>query len=220
MTLYTESRFLCQVLQMENNWFIMMALKMKTITRGLAPIFLSAVLLVPASSDQPKGPAGVPVERSFFHLTLGMTMEDFSKRYESQERTDPFYNLAQGERLFEVKAGSLPKEVSALVAKFLNNRLYRISAEYTKEFAEQTSWEALLTKMAKKYGEVTVQANAEGEKRIEIARWDDGTTTLLLQRETKMKLESKKFKAAYTFSILYLDDAIWNERLAMEQQLF
>ena len=35
-----------------------------------------------------------------------------------------------------------------------------------------------------------------------------------------MKLESKKFKASHTFSILYLDDAIWNERLAIEQQLF
>jgi hypothetical protein len=193
---------------------------MKTMTCGLAPIFLSAVLLILASADQPNGPAGAPVERSFFHLALGMTIEDFSKQYESQERTDPFYNLAQGERLFEVKAGSLPKDIAALVAKFLNNRLYRISAEYTKEFSEQTSWEAWLTKMSKKYGKVTVQAKAEGEKRIEIARWDDGTTTLLFQRETRMKLESKKFKTAYTFSILYLDDAIWNERLAMEGQLF
>lgn len=164
--------------------------------------------------------AGVPIERSFAKLRLGMTIEAFLKQYQAKERTDPFLNLVPDERLFEVSTASLPKDVAALVAKFLNNRLYRISAEYTKEFAEQTSWEALLTKTAQKYGKVTVQSGSQGEKVVEIARWDDGTTTLILQREGKPRFESKKFKTVFTFSVVYLDDALWNERLAMEQELF
>jgi hypothetical protein len=193
---------------------------MKTIPLGLLAVLLSAVLWMPVSAGQPEGPAGPPIERNFAQLMLGMTIEDFSKQFEALERTDPFFNLAQGERLFEVKSGSLPKDAAAVAAKFLNNRLYRISAEYTNEFAERTSWEALLTKMAKKYGKVAVQANSEGEKRVEIARWDDGTTTLILQMEMRMKLESKKFKTVYAFSTVYLDDAIWNERMAMEEVPF
>jgi len=164
--------------------------------------------------------AGVPIERSFAKLTLGMTIEDFSKQYPAKERTDLFLGLGSGERFFEVSGAKLPKDVSALAVKFLNNRLYRISAEYTKEFAERTGWETLLTKTARKYGKVTVQATTEGDKRIEIARWDDGTTTLILQREGKARFESKKFKTVFTFSVVYLDDALWNERLAMEQEMF
>ncbi len=164
--------------------------------------------------------AGVPIERSFAKLKLGMTIEAFTKQYPAQERTDSFLNLVSGERFFEISAAKLPKDVAALACKFLNNRLYRISVEYTKEFAERTSWEALLTKTAKKYGKVTVQANTEGDKHIEIARWDDGTTTLILQQEGKARFESKKFKTVFTFSVVYLDDALWNERLAMEQELF
>lgn len=164
--------------------------------------------------------AGVPIERSFAKLKLGMTIEAFLKQYPAQERTDPFLNLAPGERFFEIKENSLPKNVAALAAKFLNNRLYRLSLEYTKEFAEQTSWEALLTKTAQKYGKVVVQSSSQGEKVVEIARWDDGTTTLILQREGKPRFESKKFKTVFTISVVYLDDALWNERLALEQEMF
>jgi hypothetical protein len=164
--------------------------------------------------------AGLPIERSFGKLNLGMTIEEFSKQYSAKERTDHFLNLAKGERFFEVSAAKLPKDVAALVAKFLNNRLYRISAEYSQEFSERTRWESLLTETAQKYGKVGVQSSSQGEKIVEIARWDDGKTTLLLQRTRKIRFESKKMKPTSTISVVYLDNAIWNERLAMEQPLF
>ena len=78
----------------------------------------------------------------------------------------------------------------------------------------------MLTETAKKYGEVGVQSSTQGEKVVGIARWDDGTTTLILQRTGKIRFESKKVKPIYTFSVVYMDDAIWNERLAMEQPIF
>ena len=164
--------------------------------------------------------AGLPIERSFAKLKLGMTIEAFSKQYSAQERTDPFLNLASGERFFEVSTAALPKDVAALACKFLNNRLYRISVEYTKEYAERVNWEDWLAETAKKYGKVTVQSNAERNKRIEIARWDDGITTLILQRVEQVSFESKKLKEEFTFSVAYLDDALWKERLAMEEILF
>jgi hypothetical protein len=176
-------------------------------------MFFCVVFLMPVF-------AGGPIERSFEKLRLGMTIEEFSKQYQAQERTDAFLNLAQGERFFEVSSEKLPKNMAALVAKFLNNHLYRISAEYTQEFAERTRWESLLTETAKKYGKVTVQSSSQGEKIVEIARWNDGTTTLILQRTGKVRFESEKLKPTNTFSVVYLDDAIWNERLAMEQQMF
>jgi hypothetical protein len=186
---------------------------MEAIIRVFLAIVFVAVSLVPVS-------AGEPIERSFAKLKLGMTIEDFSKQYPAQERTDTFLNLASGERFFEVSGVKFPENVAALVGKFLNNRLYRISAEYTKEFADRTSWEALLTKTAKKYGHVAVQSGSQGEKVVEVARWDDGTTTMILQREGKPRFESQKLKMVFTFSVAYLDDALWNERLAMEQEMF
>jgi len=151
-----------------------------------------------------------------------MTLEAFSKLYAARERTDLFLDLAPGELFCEVRDATVPKDGAALVAKFLNNRLYRISAEYTKEFAERTRWEDLLTETAKKHGEVAVQSSTQGEKLVEIARWDDRTTTLILQRTGKVRFESKnqKIKPTYTYSIVYMDDEIWKERLAMEQEMF
>jgi hypothetical protein len=185
-------------------------------------IFLANFILAVLFVSVPAGLAGVPVERSFKKLDLGMMLEAFSKLYPARERTDLFLNLAPGERFLEVNDANLPKDVAALVAKFLNNRLYRISAEYTKEFAERTRWEDLLTETAKKHGEVAVQSSIQGEKIVEIARWDDGTTTLILQRTGKVRFESKnqKIKPTYTFSIVYMDDEIWKERLTMEQEMF
>jgi len=196
------------------------SLSREIMIRIFLAIISLAVLFVPAQASPPVNRASVPIERSFEKLHLGMTLEAFSKQYPAEERKDAFLNLAPGERLFEVSAAKLPKDVAALVAKFLNNRLYRISAEYTKEFAERTGWEVLLTETAQKYGEVGVQSSSQGERIVEIARWDDGTTTLILQRTGKIRFESKKIKPTYTFSVVCLDDAIWKERLAMEQEMF
>jgi len=173
----------------------------------------------PTGPDQAV-PATIPIDRTVGLIRLGMTAEEFQKTVKSSEQTGLNPGLIEGERSFEVARDSLAQEIRAMGCRFLHGRLYRITVEYREGAFDETRWDALLKRNMERYGKVPVRSQTLGERPIEFVQWDDPNTRLLLQREHRMRFESKQFKKQYGVVMVLLDQALWNERQEAEGPLF
>ncbi len=160
------------------------------------------------------------IDRTVGSIRLGMTVEEFQKAVKNSEQTGLNPGLIQDERSFEVARESLVPEIRAVGCRFLHGRLYRITVEYREGAFDETRWDALVKKNMERYGKAPIQSQTLGERPIEFIQWDDPKTRLLLQREHRMRFESKQLVKRYGVVMILLDQALWSERQEAEGSLF
>ena len=173
----------------------------------------------PAGSDHP-APATVPIDRTVGPIRLGMTVEEFQKAVKSSDQTGMNPGLIEDERSFEVARESLVQEIRAMGCRFLHGRLYRITVEYREGAFDERRWDALVTKNRERYGKAQIRKQSLGSRPVEFIQWDDPKTRLLLQREHRMRFESKQAVKRYGVVMILMDQVLWNERQEAEGSLF
>ena len=164
--------------------------------------------------------AADPIDRAAGPVRLGMTVAEFQKAVKGSEQTGENPGLIEDERSFEVLRESLPREIRVMGCRFLHGRLYRVTVEYREGFFDEARWDNLVKKDMERYGKVPVQSKSLGEHPFEFVQWDDPQTRLVLQRELRMRFESKQLVKQYNVVMILLDQALWNERQEAEGSLF
>jgi hypothetical protein len=164
--------------------------------------------------------ASPALERGVPPVVLGMTVEEFQKKVQHTERTDFGLGLVEDERVFEVAKAALPQDVAAMHCRFFHGKLYRIAVEYSVTRFTEEAWKQHLDERMKQYGTVPVDRRQIGERIIEVWRWDDGITAVIYQKENRIRFESQKMVKRFTISTIYLHNALWDERFALEEQIF
>jgi hypothetical protein len=149
-----------------------------------------------------------------------MTVDEFQKAVKSSDQTGMNPGLIEDEKSFEVARESLVQELRAVGCRFLHGRLYRITVEYREGAFDESRWEALVTKNRERYGKAPIRKQSLGSRPVEFIQWDDPKTRQLLQREHRMRFESKKAVKQYGVVMILMDLALWNERLEAEGSLF
>lgn len=172
------------------------------------------------ASSGTNGLAAEPINRAAGPVRLGMTVEEFQKAVKSIEQTGENPGLMQGERSFEVSRESLGPEFRAMGCRFLNGRLYRLTAEYRADYFDEARWDEWLKEKMERYGKVPVESKMLGERPFEFVQWDDPKTRMILQRELRMRFKSKKLVKQYRIVLILLDQALWKERQEAEGSLF
>jgi hypothetical protein len=172
------------------------------------------------AGSSPEAPAAAPIDRAIGPVRLGMTVEAFQKAVESREQTGSNPGLIEDERSFEVRRESRGPEIRLMGCRFLHGRLYRITAEYREGFFDEARWDELLKTNMKRYGKAPVESRTLGERPFEFVQWDDPKTRLVLQRELRMRFESKQLVKRFGVIVILLDQALWNERQEAEGSLF
>ena len=173
----------------------------------------------PEGADHPAR-ATVPIDRTVGLIRLGMTVEEFQKAVQSSEQTGMNPGLIEDERSFEVARESLVPEIRAVGCRFLHGRLYRITVEYREGAFDETRWDAVVEKNSEQYGKAPIRKQSLGSRPVEFIQWDDPKTRLLLQREHRMRFESKQAVKRYGVVMILMDQALWNERQEAEGSLF
>lgn len=188
---------------------------------GIVFVFLCGFLTFSwAAAVGGPGPVTSPIDRTTGSVRLGMTVEEFQKAVKSTEQTGMNPGLIEDERSFEVARESLPAEIRVMGCRFLHGRLYRITVEYREDVFDEARWNDLVKKKMERYGKVPIESKTMGERPVEIIQWDDPKTRLVLQREHRMRFESKQFVKRYGVLMILLDQALWNERQEAEGSLF
>ena len=176
----------------------------------------------PEDADHPAR-ATVPIDRTVGLIRIGMTVEEFQKTVQGREQTGMNPGLIEGERSFEVARESLVQEIRAMGCRFLHGRLYRITVEYREGAFDETRWDALVKKNMERYGKALIQKHTLGRRLIEFVPWNDPQTRLVLQREHRVRFESKdslQSVTRYGVVMILMDQALWNERQEAEGALF
>ncbi|MBI3597264.1 MAG: hypothetical protein HY203_08950 [Nitrospirae bacterium] len=164
--------------------------------------------------------AADPIDRKVGSLRLGMTVEAFQKTVKSREQTGENPGLIEDERSFEVARESLSQEIRGMGCRFLHGRLYRVTVEYREGYFDEARWDDWVKKNMERYGKVPIESKTLGERPFEFVQWDDPQTRLVLQREHRMRFESKQLVKQYGVVMILLDQALWNERQEAEGSLF
>jgi len=164
--------------------------------------------------------AGEPIDRKAGPVRLGMTVEEFQKAVKSSEQTRENPGLIEDERSFEIARESLPQEIRGMGCRFLHGRLYRATVEYREGYFDEARWDDWVKKNMERYGKVPVESKTLGERPFEFAQWDDPQTRLILQREHRIRFESKQLVKQYGVVMILLDQALWKERQEAEGSLF
>jgi hypothetical protein len=188
-------------------------MKRYRITIGIALLCgLSGVYSVVSSAD--------PIDRKAGPVRLGMTVEEFQKAVKSSEQTGENPGLIEDEQSFEVLRESLPPEIRVMGCRFLHGRLYRVTVEYRPGYFDEARWDDWIKKNMERYGKVPIESKTLGERPFEFVQWDDSQTRLVLQREHRMRFESKRLVKQYNVVMILLDQALWKERQEAEGSLF
>lgn len=172
------------------------------------------------AGSNPETPAAAPIDRAIGSVRLGMTVEAFQKAVTSSEQTGSNPGLIEDERSFEVRRESRGPEIRLMGCRFLHGRLYRITAEYREGFFDEARWDELLKTNMERYGKAPVESKTLGERPFEFVQWDDSQTRLVLQRELRMRFESKQLVKRFGVVVILLDQALWKERQEAEGSLF
>jgi hypothetical protein len=176
--------------------------------------------LIGFSLSGTKSLAGEPIDRKAGPVRLGMSVEEFQKAVKSSEQTGENPGLIEDERSFEVARESLPQEIRGLGCRFLHDRLYRVTVEYREGYFDEARWDDWIKKNMERYGKVPIESKTLGERPFEFVQWDDPHTRLVLQREHRMRFESKQLVKQYNVVTILLDQALWKERQEAEGSLF
>lgn len=177
--------------------------------------------LVGFSLSGTKGLAADPIDRRAGPVRLGMTIGEFQKAVKSGEQTGENPGLIEDERSFEVARESLPQEIRGMGCRFLHGRLYRVTVEYREGYFDEARWVDWIKKNMERYGKVPIESKTLGERPFEFVQWDDSQTRMVLQRELRMRFESKQLvKQYYNVVMILLDQALWKERQEAEGSLF
>ncbi|MBI3995964.1 MAG: hypothetical protein HY349_08315 [Nitrospirae bacterium] len=195
---------------------------------ALVLLGLVGFLWAAASRERADGPTRpdpattpvVPIDRRVDAIHLGMTVEEFQKAVKSSEQTGMNPGLIENERSFEITRESLIPEIRVMGCRFLHDRLYRVTVEYREGAFDEIRWDGLVKKNMERYGKVPVRSRALGERPIEYIEWDDPDTRLVLQREHRMRFESKQVVKKYSVLMILLDQVLWNERQEAEGSVF
>ena len=159
-----------------------------------------------------------PLGRSFESLRLGMTLKAFQESVPSIESKEIYLNLLSDERFFRVLDDVLPEGVANLTGRFYHGRLYKILVEYQRDWFAEEDWTQLINEQMQRYGKVAIQRKPIRERMLEIARWEDRSSVHIIQREIRMSFKDKKPGSSFIFTVFvtYLDNPLWNERIAAE----
>ena len=159
-----------------------------------------------------------PLGRSFESLRLGMTLKAFQESVPSIESKEIYLNLLSDERFFRVLDDVLPEGVANLTGRFYHGRLYKILVEYQRDWFAEEDWTQLINEQMQRYGKVAILRKPIRERMLEIARWEDRSSVHIIQREIRMSFKDKKPGSSFIFTVFvtYLDNPLWNERIAAE----
>lgn len=131
-----------------------------------------------------------PIYRGFLSLQLGMPVEAFVETTPAQEIPGE-----AGERVFSITR--VINELEGVVVAFVDDRLARIEVTYSVAYSARTSWKEFVAMAVRKYGTGFHLPTPGGE----VEMWDDGRTTLLLER--------RPFTSdAQTYRLMLEDDAV------------
>jgi hypothetical protein len=131
-----------------------------------------------------------PIYRGFLSLHLGMPIDAFLETTPAQEIPGE-----AGERLFSVTR--VINELDGVVVAFVDHRLARVEVTYSAAYASRTTWDEFVAMAVRKYGTGFHLPTPGGE----VEMWDDGRTTLILERRS---LTSE----GHTYGLTLQDDAI------------
>ncbi|HTN44419.1 MAG TPA: hypothetical protein VMN77_11550 [Nitrospiria bacterium] len=184
------------------------------------PFAIGVALLCGLSGVYSAVHAADPIDRKAGPVRLGMTVGEFQKAVKSSEQTGENPGLIGDERSFEVLRESLPPEIRVMGCRFLHGRLYRVSVEYRPGYFDEARWDDWIKKNMQRYGKVPIESKTLGERPFEFVQWDDPQTRLVLQREHRMRFESKQLVKQYNVVMILLDQALWNERQEAEGSVF
>lgn len=179
--------------------------------------YLQRVMALP---KPPQHQTKNPIDRSAGPVRLGMTVEEFQAAVGNTEQTKMNPGLIKDERSFEVKKGSLPEGVRSIGCRFLNDRLYRITVDYREGFFDEHRWDEVINQKMERYGEVPIRARRLSKYPTETIEWDDPETRLVIQREQRLRIESRKMVTRYNVLMVLLDQATWQERSEIKGPIF
>jgi len=143
------------------------------------------------------GPAlgrGPSITRGFPPLELGMSVEQFSKSVPAEEIA-----VAGDDRIFSVTGRRAT--VTGFLCIFTKGRLSRIEISHSVDYSARVPWQDFLAGSTREYGTGFRLKTQSGD----VAMWDDGRTTLVLER--RMVTERER-----SYVVTLLDDAIAIER--------
>lgn len=139
-------------------------------------------------------PARADIYRAFLSMELGMPLETFVSTIPSEE-----LDRREDERVFRVPGESV--EVEGVDATFTHDRLSRIEVGYAPAFSARVPWQQFVATAERKYGSGFHLPIPRGD----IEMWDDGRTTLILERRATSGLGDR-------YVLTLLDDAVALER--------
>ncbi len=150
-----------------------------TLSRYVFVIFFATGVLRPGpgvAADIPQ-----PLPRALHEIRLGMPLEQFIARFRTREQPADF----PGERVFLVPppGGS---GIEGFRCTFSRGILYRIQTLYSEQYSARTEWGQLVDLFRGNFGEPSVVETPGGP----IALWDDGDTSLALERHTDRYIAS------------------------------
>lgn len=161
----------------------------ESVPRGrLVVLCLALCLILALPAAQAAG-----IYRAFFSFTLGMPLDIFLSTTPAEE-----ISHRENERVFGVRGDGA--DVQGVTVTFTDERLSRIEAVYSTEFSARMSWTSFVETATRKYGTGFHLPTPGGE----VEMWDDGYTTLTLERRSAHR--------GTTYVLTLADDAVALER--------
>ena len=150
-----------------------------------------AVTEIASGSALGNGPS---IIRGLPPLELGMSVEQFLNAVPAEE-----ISAAGVDRVFSVIGRRI--NVTGVLCKFTKGRLSRIEVSYSVDYTSRVPWKDFLAGTKREYGSGFHLNTQTGDMEM----WDDGRTTLILERRMVTLRER-------SYVITLLDDAIALER--------
>jgi hypothetical protein len=175
-------------------------------------LFVFTALLICPSSAVP----AQPLERTLQTVHLGMSPEDFQKAVPSIEMNELYMSLLPGERFFKVREDVLTEGIAEFTGRFYEEKLYKITVEYSQSWFEDEDWDALVRERMEKYGEVPIQEMQIRDGMFQTARWEDSVTVNIIRRQVQLRFKDNALAPKSTIFLVYLDKVLWEKRSKVE----
>ena len=182
-----------------------------------APVYLTGCTEAPTRlGEAPTDSVTHPIDRHAGPVWLGMSLREFKDAVRSSDQTEMNPGLTNEEKSFEIRRESLPDGIRAMGCRFLNGRLYRITADYNVGVFDEVHWSEVIRDNRERYGKAPLRLRRLSKYPTEVIQWEDSVTRLVLQRERRMRMKSRKLVEQTVVLMVLLDRVLWAERQAAE----
>lgn len=162
------------------------------------------------------------IKRDFYGLRLGMQFTEFSNKFKKYEIYEPLTKPEYREYTYTVIPDTPTPSVERIEVAFFDNQLYKIMIEYTKKYAEETSWSVFTDILVEKYGKPDDKDfDYSSSIHFESWYWTDEKTTLVAQKETIFEYSElyNDVVESYEYNVKVVDNFLLNKLNLKEKEV-